>query len=42
MLVEAPCVMACFLRGYTEKKIQENVECEIMMVVAEEARDSYK
>ncbi|GAX81278.1 hypothetical protein CEUSTIGMA_g8710.t1 [Chlamydomonas eustigma] len=29
-------------RGYSQKKIQENVECEIMMVVAEEARESYK
>lgn len=29
-------------RGYSEKKIQENVECEIMHVVEEEARDSYR
>ncbi|EKX40217.1 hypothetical protein GUITHDRAFT_158342 [Guillardia theta CCMP2712] len=29
-------------RGYSTKKIQENVECEIMCVVAEEARESYK
>merc|ERR1712086_465254 len=29
-------------RGYSDKKIQENVECEIMEVVAEEARESYK
>lgn len=29
-------------RGYNEKKITENVECEIMMVVEEEARESYK
>jgi RNA polymerase subunit RPABC4/transcription elongation factor Spt4 len=29
-------------RGYTEKKVRENVECEIFMVVAEEAMDSYK
>ncbi|KAJ3121096.1 hypothetical protein HK101_006791, partial [Irineochytrium annulatum] len=28
-------------RGYKENKIQENVECEIMEVVIEEARDSY-
>ncbi|KAL2915934.1 factor activating pos9 [Polyrhizophydium stewartii] len=28
-------------RGYSEKKIQENVECEIMQVVLEEAHDSY-
>ena len=29
-------------RGYSEKKVQENVRCEIMEVVAEEARESYK
>ena len=29
-------------RGYSEKKIAENVDCEIMCVVAEEARESYK
>ena len=29
-------------RGYSDKKISENVECEIMMVVEEEARESYK
>ena len=29
-------------RGYSEKKIQENLDCEIMCVVAEEARESYK
>ncbi|KAH6580267.1 hypothetical protein BASA61_009761 [Batrachochytrium salamandrivorans] len=29
-------------RGYAEKKIQENVDCEIMQVVAEEARESYE
>ncbi|KAJ1657909.1 hypothetical protein IWQ61_002770 [Dispira simplex] len=28
-------------RGYTTKKIQENVECEIMQVIVEEARESY-
>jgi adenylate kinase len=28
-------------RGYKEKKIQENVQCEIMHVIAEEARESY-
>ena len=28
-------------RGYKENKIQENVQCEIMRVIAEEARDSY-
>mmetsp|Transcript_15815 Transcript_15815/g.34282 ORF Transcript_15815/g.34282 Transcript_15815/m.34282 type:complete len:175 (-) Transcript_15815:1566-2090(-) len=29
-------------RGYSEKKLQENMECEIMQVVLEEARESYK
>mmetsp|Transcript_45209 Transcript_45209/g.143921 ORF Transcript_45209/g.143921 Transcript_45209/m.143921 type:complete len:170 (+) Transcript_45209:118-627(+) len=29
-------------RGYSEQKVQENVQCEIMQVVAEEARESYK
>lgn len=28
-------------RGYSEKKIRENVECEIFQTVVEEARDSY-
>ena len=30
------------LRGYTGRKLQENIECEIMHVIVEEARDSYK
>ena len=30
------------LRGYADHKIQENVQCEIMQVVLEEARDSYE
>ena len=29
-------------RAYNQKKLQENVECEIMQVVLEEARNSYK
>jgi adenylate kinase len=28
-------------RGYSEKKVSENVECEIMQVVLQEARESY-
>ncbi|EGZ12018.1 hypothetical protein PHYSODRAFT_336490 [Phytophthora sojae] len=28
-------------RGYSEKKVAENVECEIMEVVLQEARESY-
>ena len=29
-------------RGYTERKVQENMECEIMMVLQEEAKESYR
>ena len=29
-------------RGYSEQKIQENVTCEIMHVLVEEARESYR
>jgi len=29
-------------RGYAAKKISENVECEIMMVILEEAAESYR
>jgi len=29
-------------RGYTGKKLQENVQCEIFQTVLEEARESYK
>jgi adenylate kinase len=29
-------------RGYADKKIQENVQCEIMHVPCEEAQRSYK
>ena len=28
-------------RGYSEKKITKNVECEIFQAIVEEARDSY-
>ena len=28
-------------RGYSSKKLQENIQCEIMHVIAEEARESY-
>lgn len=28
--------------GYSQRKITENIECEIMQVVSEEAHDSYK
>lgn len=29
-------------RGYPQKKISENVECEIMHVIVQEAMDSYR
>lgn len=29
-------------RGYPQKKITENVECEIMQVIADEAQEAYK
>jgi adenylate kinase len=29
-------------RGYPQHKITENVECEIMMVLLQEAHDSYE
>ena len=29
-------------RGYSEKKIRENVECDIFQVVVEEAKDSFE
>uniref|UniRef100_A0AC35UEJ3 Adenylate kinase isoenzyme 6 homolog n=1 Tax=Rhabditophanes sp. KR3021 TaxID=114890 RepID=A0AC35UEJ3_9BILA len=29
-------------RGYGEKKVSENIECEIFGTIAEEARESYK
>ena len=29
-------------RGYTEKKVQENVQCEIFQTILEEAKESYK
>ena len=29
-------------RGYSEKKLQENMQCEIMNVLLEEAMESYK
>ena len=31
-----------FARGYKEKKIMENIECEILEVVADEVYESYK
>mgnify|MGYP001093760179 FL=1 len=30
------------IRGYSQKKISENIECEIMQVLLDEAKESYK
>lgn len=35
------CIMRMHGRGYSSKKVSENVECEIMQVVLEEAKESY-
>jgi adenylate kinase len=35
-------MFGCWGRGYTPAKVSENVQCEIMEVVAEEVRDSYR
>ena len=32
---------AVYFSGYNQRKIQENMECEIMQVVLETARESY-
>lgn len=31
----------CECRGYSGKKLEDNMECEIMQVLLEEARESY-
>ena len=33
--------MSC-RRGYSEKKLQENLQCEIMQVLAQEALEAYR
>jgi broad-specificity NMP kinase len=35
-------ILTLCCRNYSAKKINENMECEIMHVVVEEAHDSYK
>ena len=35
-------MLLLFFRGYTGKKLQDNVQCEIFQTILEEARDSYK
>ena len=31
-----------YCRGYSGKKLKENIECEIFQTILEEARESYK
>jgi len=49
-LIDLVCVVRCDnaalydrlkARGYGEKKLQENMDCEIMEVLLQEARDAY-
>lgn len=35
------CSFFFFDRNYNQRKITENIECEIMQVVLDEARESY-
>lgn len=35
-------VLYKYFRGYSGKKLTDNVECEIMQTILEEARESYK
>ncbi len=50
-LIDLVCVIRCDnkilydrlkARGYGEKKLQENMDCEIMEVLVQEARDAYE
>lgn len=41
------CVNTCsklfvYFRGYTGKKLEDNVQCEIFQTILEEARNAYK
>lgn len=49
-MIDLVCVIRCDnktlydrlkSRGYGEKKLQENMDCEIMEVLSQEARDAY-
>ena len=49
-MIDLVCVVRCDnkilydrlkARGYAEKKLQENLDCEIMEVLVQEARDAY-
>ena len=31
----------CYCRGYSGKKLSDNIQCEIFQTILEEARDSY-
>ena len=42
MRVVESCTFFLYFRGYSADKILENVECEIMNILVEEARESYK
>ena len=46
MIESFTCAKFCFFvsssRGYSEKKLTENVECEIFQTILEEARESYR
>ena len=36
-----PCPFTLFFRGYSGKKLSDNVQCEIFQTILEEARESY-
>ena len=36
------CELITCCRGYAEKKLKENVQCEIFQTILEEARNAYK
>lgn len=31
-----------FFRGYSGKKLEDNIQCEIFQIILDEVRDSYK
>lgn len=34
--------MYFFFRGYSGKKLEDNIQCEIFQIILDEVRDSYK
>lgn len=43
MLLNLQNVLFFFInRGYSGKKLEDNIQCEIFQTILEEARDSYK